>query len=71
MMDPVLEQVRTLIRRLTPLAICDDCVAERVRESLEDVTQAVRELAGSDGFERQTGECAFCGAATRVTRHKG
>lgn len=70
-MDNLLEQVRTLIRRLTPLAICDGCVAERVGKRLEVITQAVRELAGSDGFERQTGACAFCDASTRVTLHKG
>lgn len=70
MIDPVLEQVRALIRRLTPLAICDDCVAERAGESLEDVAQAVRELAGRYGFERKTSECAFCDTSTRVIRYK-
>lgn len=68
----VAARVRGLILRLAPEPVCDDCIGERldVAEG-QGVSQATRELAGSDGFERQNGECSLCGGVKKATRQKG
>lgn len=67
----VLDQVRKLIERLAPEAICDDCIAERLGLSVrQHANHAARELAGSDGFERGKDDCAICGENKLVTHRR-
>jgi hypothetical protein len=65
----VLEDVRNFIARLTPEAVCDDCIADRLHLSVrQHANHKTRELSGSDGFERRKGECSLCGSTKLVIR---
>lgn len=67
----VLDNVRNLIARLTPEAVCDDCIAERLQLSVrQHANHKTRELAGTDGFERRKGPCSLCGAEKLVIRRR-
>jgi hypothetical protein len=58
---PALDQVRRLIERLAPNAICDDCITERLGLSArQHANDKTRELAGSNGFERRLEPCSIC-----------
>jgi len=70
-MTTVLDQVRGLIERLSPEAICDDCITERLGLSVrQHANHKTRELAGSNGFERRLEPCAICGATKKVIRRR-
>lgn len=72
MSDTVLDRVQRLIERLAPVAICDDCIAERLNLSIrQHADHKTRELAGIAGFERQVAECGLCGGEKKVIRYKG
>jgi hypothetical protein len=72
MQRSVLDQVRSLVERLKPEAICDECITAKFKLTFKQhVNQKTRELAGSGGCERQIGECALCGATKKVIRQKG
>lgn len=72
MMTTVLDQVRALIERLLPEAICDNCITERLGLSVrQHANHKTRELAGSNGFERQLEPCAICGTTKKVIRRRG
>lgn len=63
------DKVKGLISVLAPEAVCDSCIAERLRLGSEhQATHRTRELVGDGGFERCTGTCALCGEARAVTR---
>jgi hypothetical protein len=65
----VLDDVRAFGSRLSPGAVCDDCIAEKLDLSVrQHANQKTRELAGSEGFERRKAECSLCGANKLVTR---
>lgn len=67
----VLGDVRGLITRLSPEATCDDCIAERLRLTVrQHANQKTRELAGTDGFERDKGHCSLCGGDKLVIRRR-
>lgn len=67
----VLDQVRGLIERLSPDPICDDCIAERLGlPARQNARHKARELAGSNGFERNMDACAICGETKQVTRRR-
>lgn len=67
----VLEQVRALIERLSPLAICDDCIAEKLGLSVrQHANQKTRELAGTAGFERRQEPCSMCNSLKKVIRKR-
>jgi hypothetical protein len=66
----ILDQVRAFIARLSPQAVCDDCIAERLQLTVRQrARNRTRELAGSEGFERRKAECSLCGATKVVIRH--
>lgn len=68
-MTTVLDQVRKLIERLSPAAVCDDCIADRLGLSVrQHANHKTRELAGAQGFERLQDACALCGATKMVIR---
>lgn len=65
----ILDDVRALIQRLSPRAICDDCIAERLSLSVrQHANHKSRELAGTDGFERRKGICSLCDSEKLVIR---
>ena len=71
MQRTVLEQVRSLVERLQPEPICDDCITDKLKLTVrQDANHKSRELAGTPGFERQIGDCAMCGATKKVIRRK-
>jgi hypothetical protein len=65
----VLDDVRALIERLSPEAVCDDCITERLGLSVrQHANHKTRELAGMNGFRRCKEACTLCGAAKIVIR---
>ncbi len=72
MQGTVLDQVKSLIQRIAPAAICDDCITSRLYLSVrQHANHKTRELAGSAGFERQIDECAFCSGTKKVIKWNG
>ena len=67
----VLDNVGNLIARLSPEAVCDDCIAERLQLSVrQHANHKTRELAGVDGFERRKSPCSLCGGDKLVIRRR-
>jgi hypothetical protein len=65
----VLDDVRALVLRLSPQAICDDCIAERLGLSVrQHANHKTRELAGTQGFERRRDHCSLCSSEKLVIR---
>ena len=65
----VLDDVRALVLRLSPQAICDDCIAERLGLSVrQHANHKTRELAGTQGFERRRDRCSLCDSEKLVIR---
>lgn len=67
MSGTVLDQVRGLIERLKPRAVCDDCIFEALELSVrQHANHKTRELAGTSGYEREVGSCSLCGSRKKV-----
>ena len=67
----VLDRVRSLITRLAPEPICDDCITSTLGLSVrQHANHKSGELAGSPGFERTKGQCSLCRAEKLVIRGK-
>lgn len=67
----MLDKVRALIERLSPDAICDDCIATRLELSgRQHASHTTRELAGANGFERSKDVCTLCGDTRQVIRRR-
>ena len=67
----VLERVRALVTRLSPAAICDDCITEKLDLSVrQQANHNTRELAGGQGFERRIDSCSLCLATKTVIRQR-
>jgi hypothetical protein len=67
----VADRVEALIARLSPAAICDACIVERLGLSaLHQASHRTRTLAGTQGYERCEEDCAICGEAKPVIRRK-
>jgi hypothetical protein len=65
----ILDQVTSFVARLSPEAVCDDCIAERLDLSVrQHANHKTRELAGTSGFERSKGPCSLCQADKLVIR---
>ena len=59
----VLDDVRSFIGRLAPDAVCDDCIADRLKLSIrQHANHKTREFAGTQGFRRRKGRCGLCGS---------
>lgn len=72
MRGTVFDRVKSLVERLSPQPVCDDCITERLAlTSREHADHKTRELSGMVGFETQNGECSLCGAKKTVIRQKG
>ena len=65
----VFDDVRAFVTRLSPEAVCDDCIADRLGLSVrQHANHKTRELAGSGGFARRKGTCSLCGSDKLVIR---
>ncbi|MGC6331146.1 hypothetical protein [Rhizorhabdus sp. FW153] len=65
----VRDDVERFISRLSPEAVCDDCIAEKLGLSVrQHSNHKTRELAGSNGFERRKAPCSLCGVTKLVIR---
>lgn len=65
----VLDDVRGLVLRLSPQAVCDDCIADRLGLSVrQHANHKTRELAGTEGFERRRDRCSLCEGDKLVIR---
>lgn len=66
----VLEQVRELIIRNSPMAICDDCIAKKLDLSVrQHANHKTRELEAMPKFDRRKDICGICGSAKKVIRY--
>jgi hypothetical protein len=65
----VIDQVRKFVSRLSPEAVCDDCIADKLGLSgRQNVNRKTNELAGSDGFVRGKQLCSICQSEKLVIR---
>ncbi len=65
----VLEDVIDLIERTSPDAICDDCIARKLRlGERQHANQKTRELESDPMYDRRQDRCASCGAVKLVIR---
>lgn len=65
----VLEDVRSLVLRLAPKAICDDCIAEKLALTVrQHANQKTRKLANEGGFLRGKDTCSLCGSSKLIIR---
>lgn len=65
-------QIAALIRRMDGVALCDDCITDRLDLSVRSQANVVtRSISGTDGFERLKSPCGLCGSTKTVIRHKG
>ncbi len=66
----VLERVRELLIQNSPMAFCDDCIAERLGLSVrQHANHKTRELAHVHKFNRLKNTCGICGSTKKVTRY--
>ncbi|MBT0958363.1 hypothetical protein IV417_13305 [Alphaproteobacteria bacterium KMM 3653] len=66
----ILEDVSDLIKQRSPSALCDDCIAEKLKLSVrQHANHKTRELAVMKGFDRRPDVCSSCGAEKLVIRH--
>ena len=67
----VLDDVERFVARLAPEAVCDDCIVDKLSLTVrQHAHHTVRELAGSNGFERRKDVCSLCGATKLVIRRR-
>jgi hypothetical protein len=66
----IAERVNEFLREHSPLAFCDDCIAERLslsrRQQAHRVTSA---LGTTTNFRREEGTCSACGEVRKVIRY--
>ena len=66
----VLKDVEHLIRQHSPNALCDDCIATKLKITpRQHANHKTRELAKSPIFDRRKDVCSSCGATKLVIRH--
>ena len=66
----VLERVREFLIKNSPMAICDDCIAEKLDLSIrQHANHKTRELASMPKFDRHEDTCGICGSAKKVIRY--
>jgi hypothetical protein len=66
----VLERVRELLIKNSPMAICDDCIKEMLGLSIrEHANQKTQQLASMPKFDRRKDVCGKCGSTKKVIRY--
>ena len=64
-------QIEALIQRLDGVAICDDCVTDRLNLSVRSQANVVtRGLGGANGFRREKRPCGLCSSIKVSTSHQ-
>ncbi len=65
-----LDKVTALLKRLVPAAICDDCIAPRLKFShRQQANQTTTKLERLNGFDRRKGYCKWCGGTKKVIKY--
>lgn len=68
----VLEEAEQHIRKIAPDAICDDCLALKLKITpRQHANHKTRELAKRQEFHRRKAECSVCGGVKLVTGFGG
>lgn len=63
-------QIEALIERLEGVAICDDCVTDRLNLSVRSQANVVtRGLGDTNGFRREKQPCGLCSSIKVSTSH--
>ena len=66
----VLDNVRDLIVKVSPEALCDDCIKDNLKLSVrQHASHKTRELAPVSGFDRREDACSACGKTKLVIRY--
>ena len=66
----VLERVRELLIKISPKAIYDDCIADKLQLSVrQHANHKTRELALMPKFVRRKDVCDVCGSVKKVIRY--
>ena len=66
----VLERVKSLLAKIAPNAVCDDCMARDLAITpRQHANHKTRELARLPAFERKQGTCAMCKGHKKVIRY--
>lgn len=64
-------QIKALIQRLDGVAICDDCITDRLNLSVRSQANVVtRTLGGAGGYARQKQGCGLCNSVKTSTSHR-
>lgn len=67
----VLDDVDQLIKRISPHAICDDCITEKLNLTVrQHANHKTRALAEHSNFHRDKGHCYNCGKTKKVIKIK-
>lgn len=67
----LLDDVAALVRRVSPEAICDDCIAQRLGLPLrQHANRGTRELSAERDYRRRKDRCGLCGLETLVIRYR-
>ena len=66
----VLQNVTDLIIKVSPEALCDDCIKDKLKLSVrQQASHKTRELAPVPGFDRREDACSACGKTKLVVRY--
>ena len=66
----VLDDVEHLITQRSPNALCDDCIADKLKITpRQHANHKTCELANSPSFDRREDVCSSCGRTKLVIRH--
>lgn len=66
----VKSDVSSLVARLSPEPVYDDCLARQLNlTDRQQASRSVRELAGTDGFERTRASCSL-GGENKLVVHR-
>ncbi|HVH48783.1 MAG TPA: hypothetical protein VM760_02745 [Sphingomicrobium sp.] len=64
-------QIEQLIESLKGAAICNDCITDRLNQSVRSQANAVtRGLGDDDRFGRGKASCGLCGSPWTIVRHR-
>lgn len=64
-------QIEALIQRLDGIAICDDCITDRLNLSVRSHANVVtRSLGGGRGYVREKRPCGLCSSIKVSTSHR-
>jgi hypothetical protein len=62
----VFDQVKDLVSARAPKALCDDCIADKLKLTIrQHANHKTREIEKLRGFRRQVATCSSCGAENK------